>query len=319
MPGPLLRMVAQRLALGGLLLFAVSVLIFVGTQILPGDVAQAILGQSATPENLANLRKSLGLDQPAIVRYFDWLGAALGGDFGTGLTSKQPVAKLISQRLGNTVWLAGVTAAIAVPLSILLGLASVRWRDRWPDRAINVFSLSAISFPEFFVGYLLLYVFALQLGWFPTLSSVRPDMSFGDRMVVLALPCATLTFAVLAHMQRMTRAAILNVFDSAYIETAELKGLGPFKIIWRHALPNAIAPIVNVVMVNLAYLIVGVVVVEVVFVYPGLGTLMVDSVSFRDVPVVQACGLIFAATYIGLNLIADVVTIIANPRLRHPK
>ncbi len=312
-------MIAQRLALGGLLLLAVSVLIFVGTQILPGDVAQAILGQSATPENLANLRRELGLDQSAVTRYFQWLGGALTGDFGNALANGQPVMSLIGQRLGNTLFLAGITAAVAVPLAILLGVISARYKDRWPDRVINVFSLSAISFPEFFVGYLLILVFALELAWLPPLSVVRTGMSFGDKLIAAALPCATLTFAVLAHMQRMTRAAIINVLGSAYIETAELKGTRPIYVILRHAFPNAIAPIVNVVMLNLAYLVVGVVVVEVVFVYPGLGTLMVDNVSYRDVPVVQACGLLFAATYISLNIVADIVAIVANPRLRHPK
>ncbi len=319
MPTPLLRLVAQRVLLGVALLFAVSILIFIGTQILPGDVAQAILGQSATPQNLQNLRIELGLDQPAIVRYFDWLSGAITGDFGNALANKRPVAELIGQRLDNTLFLAGVTGAVAVPLAIILGLVSVRYKDRWPDRVINIFTLSAISFPEFFVGYLLMLIFALELHWLQPLSAIRPGMSFGDKLAATALPCVTLTFAVLAHMQRMTRAAILNVFGSAYIETAELKGLRPITIIWRHAFPNAIAPIVNVVMLNLAYLVVGVVVVEVVFVYPGLGTLMVDNVGYRDVPVVQACGLLFAATYILLNIIADVIGLVANPRLRHPK
>ena len=319
MPTPLLRLVAQRVLLGLLLLLAVSVLIFVGTQILPGDVAQAILGQSATPQNLQNLRLELGLDKSAVERYFLWLGDAVQGDFGNALANKRPVADLIGQRLDNTLFLAGVTGAIAVPLAIILGLVSVRYKDRWPDRVINIFTLSAISFPEFFVGYLLMLVFALELQWVQPLSAIRPGMSFGDKLAATILPCATLTFAVLAHMQRMTRAAILNVFGSAYIETAELKGLRQITIIWRHAFPNAIAPIVNVVMLNLAYLVVGVVVVEVVFVYPGLGTLMVDNVGYRDVPVVQACGLLFAATYIVLNIVADVVGLVANPRLRHPK
>lgn len=319
MPLPLLRLVAQRIALGFLLLIAVSILIFVGTQVLPGDVAQAVLGQQATKQALQNLRAEMGLDRPAVERYFAWLGGALTGDFGNALANKQPVMRMISQRLENTLFLAGVTAAIAVPLAILLGLISARYRDRWPDKVINIFSLSAISFPEFFVGYLLMMIFALELGWLPPISAIRPGMPFGDKLAAVALPCATLTFAVLAHMQRMTRAAIINVLDSAYIETAELKGIRPFKIIWRHAAPNAISPIINVVMLNLAYLIVGVVVVEVVFVYQGLGTLMVDNVAYRDVPVVQACGLLFAATYIALNIVADVVGIIANPRLRHPK
>jgi peptide/nickel transport system permease protein len=315
----LLRLVGQRLLMGVLLLLAVSVLIFVGTQVLPGDVASSILGQQATEQNLANLRAELGLDRPAVERYFDWLGGFATGDLGRSLANKQPVIKLIGTRLENTLFLAAATAAIAVPLALLLGVISARYRDRWPDRAINIFSLSAISFPEFFVGYLLMLVFALELAWVSPLSTVRPGMDLFQRMEAIALPIATLTFAVLAHMQRQTRAAVLNVMGSAYIETAELKGIRPINIIVRHAMPNAVAPIINVVMLNLAYLVVGVVVVEVIFVYPGLGTLMVDAVGFRDVPVVQTTGLIFAATFILLNIVADVVGLVANPRLRHPK
>jgi peptide/nickel transport system permease protein len=315
----LLRLVCQRLLMGAALLFAVSVLIFIGTQVLPGDVASSILGQSATPTNLANLRAELGLDQPAVERYFDWLGGFVTGDLGKSLANKQPVANLIGTRLANTIFLAVATAAIAVPIAMVLGVLSARYRDRWPDRAINVISLSAISFPEFFVGYLLMLVFALELGWVSPLSTVRSGMGLLDRLEAVALPIATLTFAILAHIQRQARAAVLNVMGSAYIETAELKGIRPIKIIVRHAMPNAVAPIINVIMLNLAYLVVGVVVVEVIFVYPGLGTLMVDAVGFRDVPVVQTTGLIFAATFILLNIVADVVGIVANPRLRHPK
>ena len=315
----LLRLVCQRLLIGLLLLLAVSVMIFIGTQVLPGDVASSILGQSATPTNLENLRAELGLDRPAVERYFDWLGGFATGDLGKSLANKQPVADLIGTRLANTLFLAIATAAICVPIAMLLGVISARYRDRWPDRLINVLSLSAISVPEFFVGYLLLLVFALELGWVSPLSMVRSGMGFFERLEAIALPIATLTFAVLAHIQRQTRAAVLNVMGAAYIETAELKGTRPIKIIVRHAMPNAVAPIINVVMLNLAYLVVGVVIVEVIFVYPGLGTLMVDAVGFRDVPVVQTCGLIFAATFILLNIIADVVGLVANPRLRHPK
>ncbi len=311
--------VAQRLALGFLLLLAVSVVIFVGTQILPGDVAQSILGQSATPENLANLREALGLNQPAWLRYLKWLGGALTGDFGTALTNGENISAAIGKRLGNTVFLASVTAIVAVPIAILLGLMAVRYRNRWPDKLISMVTLASISLPEFFIGYLLIYYVAVVLGWFPSVATVDDSMSLGQRLYATALPAATLTLVVLAHMMRMTRAAILNVMQSAYIETAELKGLSGFTVIARHAFPNAIAPIVNVVMLNLAYLIVGVVVVEVIFVYPGMGQYLVDHVSKRDVPVVQACGIVFAAFFIALNLFADVVSIITNPRIRHPK
>ncbi len=243
----------------------------------------------------------------------------LTGDLGVALSNGQDIATQLGKRLGNTLFLASVAAVVSVPLSILLGLLAVRYRNRWPDKLISGTTLISISLPEFFIGYLLIYFVAVRLGWFPSVSTVYDGMSFGQRLAAVALPAATLTLVVLAHMMRMTRAAILNVMQSAYIETAELKGLSQFDIIRKHAFPNAIAPIVNVVMLNLAYLVVGVVVVEVIFVYPGMGQYLVDHVSKRDVPVVQACGLIFAAVYISLNIIADVVAIVANPRLRHPK
>ena len=314
-----MKLISQRIALGILMLLAVSVLIFAGTEILPGDVAQSILGQSATPESLANLRAELGLSEPAVSRYFNWLGGILTGDLGTALTSGADISSAIGQRLGNTLFLAAVAAVISVPIAILLGLLAVRFKDRWPDKLISATTLASISLPEFFIGYLLILVFGVKLGWFPTVATVYEGMAFGDRLMAVVLPALTLTLVVLAHMMRMTRAAILNVMQSAYIETAELKGLSTFKIIRKHALPNAISPVVNVVMLNMAYLVVGVVVVEVIFVYPGMGQYLVDHVSKRDVPVVQACGLIFAAIYIGLNLIADVVSVLSNPRLRHPK
>ena len=316
---PILKLVAQRVALSLLLLFAASALIFAGTQILPGDVAQSILGQSATPEALANLRRDLGLNEPALTRYLKWLGGALQGDLGTALTNGRDIVESLSQRLSNTLFLAFWAAIVSVPLAIGLGLLAVRFRDRWPDKLISGVTLASISIPEFLIGYVLMFYVGVKLQWFPSVSTVYPGMSLGDKLNVIALPVAVLTLVVLAHMMRMTRAAILNVMQSAYIETAELKGLSGLQIIWRHAFPNAVAPIVNVVMLNLAYLVVGVVVVEVVFVYPGMGQYLVDHVSKRDVPVVQACGLIFAAVYIGLNLIADLVSILANPRLRHPK
>jgi peptide/nickel transport system permease protein len=319
MSSPILKLIAQRIALGILLLLAISVLIFAGTQILPGDVAQAILGQSATPESLANLREQLGLNDPAYVRYFHWLGGVLTGDLGTAMSSGQDIATSIKGRLWNTLFLAFWAAVVAVPLAIILGLIAVRYRNGWVDKLISGLALASTSFPEFFIGYLLVYFFAVKWQIFPAISTVYDGMPFGERMQAIALPATALTLVVLAHMMRMTRAAILNVMQSAYVETAELKGLSAFAVIRKHAFPNAIAPIINVVMLNLAYLIVGVVVVEVIFVYPGMGQYLVDHVTKRDVPVVQAVGLIFAAVYISLNIIADIAAIVANPRLRHPK
>ena len=316
---PVVKLVAQRISLGILLLLAASVLIFAGTVMLPGDVAQQILGQGATPENLANLREELGLNDPPVTRYFQWLGGFVQGDLGTALTNGRDIAESIGGRLKNTLFLAFWAAIISVPLAITLGLLAVRYKNRWPDKVISAVTLTTISIPEFMIGYILIYVLAIQLGWFPSVALLNDSMTLLEKLNAIAIPVMVLTLVVLAHMMRMTRAAILNVMQSAYIETAELKGMGMLKIIRKHAFPNAIAPIVNVVMINMAYLVVGVVVVEVVFAYPGMGQYLVDHVAKRDVPVVQACGLIFAAVYIGLNLIADVVSILANPRLRHPK
>jgi peptide/nickel transport system permease protein len=316
---PVLKLVAQRIALGLLLLLAVSVVIFVGTEALPGDVASAILGQSATPEALANLREKLGLNEPALYRYFSWLGGVLTGDLGVALTNGQDIATAIGQRLGNTVFLAACAAVISVPLAILLGLVAARHAGKWPDKLISGITLSTISLPEFVAAYFVIYLLTQLIPIFNPVAMVFPGMGFWEKLQAVALPVIVLVLVVLAHMMRMTRAAILNVMQSAYIETAELKGLSPMQVIWKHAFPNAIAPIVSVVVLNLAYLVVGVVVVEVVFSYNALGQYLVDHVSKRDLPVVQAVGLIFAAVYIGLNILADVVSIVANPRLRHPK
>jgi peptide/nickel transport system permease protein len=315
----LLRLVARRLALGLITLWAVSLLIFAGTEILPGDVATAILGQSRTPEAVAAIRASLGLNRPAYIRYGDWLAHFVRGDIGKSLANQRDIAPEIRDRLGNTLFLAGVAACVSVPLSILLGLLAAIRQDSLFDRIVNAVTLTTISFPEFFIGYVLIIVFAVKLDWFPSLAMISADMGFWDRLDAIALPAATLVLVVLAHMMRQTRASVLSILASPFIEMAVLKGIPKWRIVLQHALPNALAPIINVVALNMAYLIVGVVVVEVVFVYPGMGQLIVDSVSKRDVPVVQTCGLIFALAYVGLNMIADLLGILSNPRLRHPR
>ena len=316
---PILKMVLARLGLGVLTLFVVSLIIFLGVELLPGDIAQEILGQSATPETVAALRKEMGLDLPAHERYLSWLGGMVQGDFGVSLANKRQISELISVRLWNTLFLAGLTAIVAVPVALTLGILAALYRNSLFDRAINVFTLSSISFPEFFVAYILILFLSVDLGWFPSISNVSPDTPFLERVYRSVLPALTLTLVIVAHMMRMTRAAIINLLASPYIEMARLKGIAPRRVIVRHAVPNALAPIINVVALNLAYLVVGVVVVEVVFVYPGLGQLIVDSVSKRDLPVVQACALIFAVTYILLNLLADILSTVTNPRLLHPR
>ncbi len=311
------RMIFQRLALGLLTLFIVSLIIFGATELLPGDFAQEILGQSATPETVAAIREKLGLNEPMHTRYLGWLGDILRGDFGESLANGQPVADLIGRRLGNTLKLALYAAAIAVPLSLALGIFAALFRNSFFDRFANASALTSISFPEFFVAYILIFLLAGRGGLFPSMASFRVEPSFFEYLYRAFLPALTLTLVVTAHMMRMTRAAIINLLASPYIEMARLKGMKPMRVIVKHALPNALAPIINVVALNLAYLITGVVVVEVVFVYPGLGQLMVDSVAARDMPVVQGVALVFAAAYVLLNLTADVLATLSNPRLVH--
>ncbi|MFZ5963222.1 ABC transporter permease [Thalassococcus sp. BH17M4-6] len=328
-----LKIILQRLALGVLTLFIVSVVIFTAVNMLPGDFAQAILGQGATPEAVNAIRRDLGLDQPPVVRYFQWLGDAVQGDLGNsfaqanfasfvgadGSSNMASVANQIAPRFWNTMFLAGVTAVIAVPFAVILGILAALYRNSAFDKFANIFTLSSISSPEFFLAYILILFLAVLNPLLPSLSNIFEGMSLGERLEKTLLPALTLTLVVTAHMMRMTRAAIINLLASPYIEMARLKGISPLRVIVKHALPNALAPIINVIALNLAYLITGVVVVEVVFVYPGIGQLFVDSVKIRDIPVVQACCLIFAGAYILLNLTADIMSIISNPRLRHPK
>ena len=324
---PVVATVLQRLALGLLTLFVVSIIIFSSIELLPGDFTEAVLGQAATEETVAAFRLELGLDKPAPLRYLDWVGALMQGDLGTsfsgraasGVDRSRSVAELVGPRLANTLFLASMTAIIAVPLALFLGITAALKRNSFYDKAVSSLTLTTISFPEFFVAYILILLFATLNSWFPSLANVDPGMALGTRIWTSFLPALTLTLVIVAHMMRMTRAALINLLASPYIEMARLKGEPPRTVILKHALPNAWAPIATVIAFNLAYLVVGVVVVEVVFVYPGIGQLMVDAVSSRDIPVVQACALIFAGTYILLNLLADIIGIITNPRLLHPK
>lgn len=313
------KLIATRVALGILTLWAVTILIFAATEVLPGDVASAVLGQGATPETLAAFRQELGLDRPAYVRYLEWFFGVLRGDLGVALTNKRDILTSLAPRFENTMFLAGLAALIAVPLSVGLGILAAINEGKLVDRIANAVSLAAISVPEFFMAYLLILFLAVKLAWFPSLSTVFDTMSFGEKLYVTTLPALTLTLLVAAHMLRMTRSSVLSIMSQPYIEMAFLKGLPRSRVVVKHALPNAAAPIITVIALNLAYLIVGVVVIEVVFVYPGVGQFMVDGVTKRDLPVVQACALIFAGAFVILNTLADVLAVLLNPRLRHPR
>ena len=315
----LVALIIKRVAMGLLTIIVISVVIFSGVEALPGDLATAILGQEATPETVAAFRRELKLDLPAHVRYFAWLGDFLKGELGNSLANKRPVADLIGWRFANTMFLASTAAVVSVPIAVMLGILAALYRNTLFDKIISTVTLSTISFPEFFVAYILIFLLAVKVVVFPSLANINDQMSFAQKIYAIVLPALTLTLVVVAHMMRQTRAAIINILASPFIEMAELKGLKRLRIIVLHAFPNALSPVINVIAVNLAYLIVGVVLVEVVFVYPGLGQLLVDSVSKRDIPVVQASCLVFAAVYIGLNLLADVMAILSNPRMRNPK
>jgi len=322
---PILKIILQRLGLGLLTLVAVSAVIFSAIQMLPGDFASAILGQSATPETVKAFQHQIGLDKPALERYWDWIDGVAHGDFGYSFSSAgslggghdRPVAGLIAPRLKNTLILASIAASVAVPLALIIGILAALYRDSFFDRFINSFSLAWISFPEFFIAYILMLFLSVKYQLLPSLASVSEDSGIGDYLRACALPAMTLVLVTLAHMMRMTRTALVNLMSTPYIEMARLKGASRWRLICLHALPNAWAPIANVIALNLAYLIVGVVIVENVFVYPGIGQLMVSAVASRDIPVVQACALIFAATYILFNLTADIVGIVTNPKLLH--
>ncbi len=313
------KMVLRRVAIGFATLIVVSIIVFVMTSILPGDVAQIILGQSATPETLAALRKELGMDQPGYVRYFQWLGNMATGDLGISKAGGATIESLISGRLGNTMVMSGLVAVISIPISIALGLWAAMHPGALLDRIVTFGTLSLISVPEFFIATILVLILAVELHWLPSTAYLTGEETFLELLRALAMPLITLVIVVSAQMIRMTRAGILNVMSSPYIEMAILKGVPRRRIILRHAFFNAIGPIVNVIALNLAYLVSGVVVVETIFSYPGLAKLMIDGVQTRDLPLVQACAMIFCSTYVLLILLADVASIMSNPRLRNPK
>ncbi|WP_176300607.1 ABC transporter permease [Burkholderia vietnamiensis] len=309
--------VLRRLAQGALTLFAAATLIFAATSLLPGNIAATILGQSATPSAVQSLEGELALDQPLAQRYGDWLGALLHGDAGKSFTTRTPVMQSVLPRLANTLLLAGAAAALALPLALAAGVAAALNPGSLLDRGLLTLMRVSVALPEFFTGYLLILLFAVAHAWLPSsAANFGADSSARENLTALVLPCATLALAVIGHMASMIRAALIDVLAQPYIEMARLKGVGTARIVWRHALPCAVAPIANIVALNLAWLTVGAVVVETIFVWPGLGQYMVDSVSKRDIPAVQACGVVFAAIYTGLNLAADLVAMLFDPRLR---
>ncbi|CAJ0742249.1 Glutathione transport system permease protein GsiC [Ralstonia edaphis] len=313
----ILKLLMRRVALALLSLLAVSVIVFSITAVLPGDAAQEQLGQDATPEALAALRAQMGLNVPAPQRYAHWLAGIARGDLGQSTTTQMPVAELVASRLPNSLLLAAVTALFSVPIALSLGVASAVWRGSWFDRVVSTASVAVVSVPEFLVATLAVLVFAVKLRWLPALSYVNDIESLGQMLQAFAMPVLSLCCVIVAQMMRMSRAAVIDQLEAPYIEMVRLKGASPMRVVLAHALPNAVGPIANAVALSLSYLLGGVIIIETIFNYPGIAKLMVDGVSQRDMPLVQACAMIFCAGYLLLVTTADVLGIVANPRLRH--
>lgn len=311
------KQIFTRLLLVIATLFFVSIIVFSSVRFLPGDIAQQLLGEYATPENVDALRKQLGLDVPAYLSYVYWLRDLSHGDLGRSLAAGREISDLVGSRIGNTFFLAFVSAILSIPLGYLLGFVGAMWRGSVLDRATNISGLAVVALPEYFVAYVLVTVFAVKLGWLPALSLSSSSMEFGERIERIILPAVSLALVIVGYVMRVVKSAIFNVLGEDYIQMAQMKGISRFRVLFVHALPNALAPIIYVTAINLAYLVVGVVIVETVFVYPGLGQLLVDSVAKRDVPVVQIVCLIFATIYILVNAFADVLIVLTSPKLRN--
>jgi peptide/nickel transport system permease protein len=310
--------IVKRVLLGLVTLLIVSVIIFAATQALPGDPARAILGKTATPASLAALREQLGLNRPMLKQYTDWLSGFVTGDLGTSLAAGEPVTQVLGSRIENSAFLVLLAAIFSIPLAIVIGALSARRRDGPLDHATSVLLLALAALPEFVVGIALILILATQVfHWLPAITLLSPGTAPWDLSAsAFVLPVLTLVVAVTPYVARIMRASMVEVLESEYVEMARLKGLSERRVLWRHALPNAIAPTFQVIALNLAYLAGGIVVVEYVFAYAGIGAALVDAVHNRDVPVVQALAMLIAAVYVVVNLLADIATILVSPRLR---
>ncbi|KAB7896941.1 ABC transporter permease subunit [Rouxiella sp. S1S-2] len=312
----ILLLILRRIGSGLLTLFIVSALVFIITSMLPGDAAQQLLGQAATPETVAALRDQLGLNLPIWQRYVEWIGGMLHGDFGTSFANNMPVTKLVAQRIPATFELAGITTLVSVPLAVIIGITAAMKRGSLIDRMLVVGTMSVVAVPEFLVATVAVMVFAVRLHWFPAMSLGSTDQDFLGYLRAYALPVFTLCCVLVAQMARMTRSAIINQLDSSYLEMTLLKGVRPLRAVLRHALPNAVGPIANAISLSLSYLFGGVIIIETIFSYPGLASQMVDAVSNRDLPIVQLCVMLFSSCYLVLLLLADIATLAFNPKLK---
>ena len=312
----MLRMLLNRIALGAVTVFLVSVMIFTAVEVLPGDACTAILQRDAVGQRLENCREELGLNKPAVTRYLTWASNALKGDLGTSIHNGKPIAQLVFERFKNTMLLASLTLLLGIPLAIGLGILTALRRDRLSDVAISSIAIFAMTIPEFVSATLLIFIFSIWLGWVPGIVTASASAPLSAFFPGIILPMLVLTMVMTAHILRTVRSSVIDVMESDYVQMARLKGVPFHQIVLRHALPNALLPAINVIALTIAWLLGGVVVVEKVFNFPGLGHYMVDAISDRDLPVVQAIALIVATVYVGVNLAADLLGLLLNPRLR---
>jgi peptide/nickel transport system permease protein len=312
----MILLIARRLILAVLTLFIISLIIFLGVEALPGDTATAYLGQSATPESLAALREEFGLNIPAPERYFNWFSGALRGDLGDSYARRQPVSEMVGYRFRNTVVLSVAASIVGVPIAILLGVIAGLTRDKWPDVVVSFLGIIGMTLPGFVTATVLIFIFAIRLEWFPAVTLLSTDAPVSELLPNIVLPIITLTFIMVAHILRLVRTNMIDVMESDYVRMARLKGVPIRKIVFQHALPNAMLPTINIVALTIAWLFGGVAIIETVFNYPGIGKLMVNAIGDRDMVLVQGIALILAVVVISLNLIADILTLVLNPRLR---
>lgn len=312
----MVRMVLRRLLLGLITVVLVSIIIFAGVEILPGDACTAFLEREAQGKLLENCRRDLDLNRPAVVRYLDWAAGAVVGDLGVSANGQESIAELVGNRMKNSLLLAFCALSVGVPLAIFLGVVTALWRDRAVDLFFSTAAIFAMTIPEFVSATVLILVFSAWLGWLPGIVLTPADAPAVEFFPEIILPVIVLSMVMTAHILRMVRTSVIDVLASDYVRMATLKGVPYWQIVFRHVLPNALLPAINVVALTIAWLLGGVVVIEVVFNYPGLGRMMIDSISDRDLPVVQAIALILATIYVSVNLSADLLTLLANPRLR---
>ena len=315
----MLRLFLQRIVSGLFTLVFVSGIVFVAVEALPGDACTAYLGRLASGQRLQNCRDDFRIERPALTRYAEWTLGALKGDLGISLKRNKPISDIVGNRLRNTLILGLSATLIGVPLAIFLGVIAGLWRDRPPDLWVSMLAIIAMTVPEFVTATLLILVFSIWLGWLPGIVTTPPDAPLFEFLSDIILPVASLALVMTAHILRMVRTSVINVMGSDYIQMAILKGVPYWRMVFRHVLPNALLPTINLVALTIAWLLGGVVVIEVVFNYPGLGRLTIDAISDRDLALVQAIALLLATVYIGLNLFADLLTLVVNPRLRTMK